>query len=296
MHGKNKQLRTAALFLLPHFTGFMIFMLLPVIGTFVISMFEWNLVTPPKFVGIKNYITMLFDDMFFAKAMVNTLYYTVGSVVLILFFSLVTAVMLNQNIKYKSTFRTLYFVPNVSSLVAVSLVWTWIYNSEYGLINNVLRLLGVADLPRWLADTRWSMISVIIMSSWTQVGFFTVIFLAGLQGIPKYLYEASEIDGSSRLRTFFKITLPILSPTTFFVLIMVIINSFQVFEQAYVMTKGGPAFSTTTAVMYIYSKAFKFQEMGYASALSWGLFLCIFIVTVVQLVLQKKWVYYEAKD
>lgn len=296
MKGKNKQLRAALCFLAPHFIGFFLFLLLPVLETFAISLLDWNMITPPKFVGLRNYVDMLTSDTFFRQSMVNTLYYTAGSVIIITLSSLIIALMLNHGIKYSSLFRTLYFIPNVSSLVAVSLVWGWIYNSDFGLINNVLRAIGVSEPPGWLVDVHWSMPAVIIMSSWTQIGFFTVIFLAGLQSIPKHVYEASEIDGGGRFRVFFSITAPMLSPTTFFVFVMVIINSFQVFEQSYVMTKGGPAFSTTTAVMYIYNKAFKNQEMGYASALSWGLFLCIFVVTVVQLILQKKWVYYESKD
>ncbi len=296
MKARNKQLKTAAGFLAPHFIGFAIFLLIPVLETFGISLFEWNMITPPEFVGLNNYINMLTNDMFFSKAMLNTLYYTAGSVVLILAFSLLTALMLNQGIKLRSMFRTLYFIPNVSSLVAVSLVWAWIYNSDFGLINNILRAIGVADPPKWLADTKWAMPSVIVMSAWTQIGFFTVIFLAGLQGIPKHLFDAAYIDGCGKLKSFIYVTVPMLSPTTFFVLVMVIINSFQVFEQSYVMTKGGPAFSTTTAVMYIYNKAFKNQEMGYASAMSWGLFICIFAVTILQMVFQKKWVYYECKD
>jgi multiple sugar transport system permease protein len=287
-----QQLKTAAPFLLPHFIGFCLFLLGPVIATFGISLFRWNMVNPPHFVGLGNYGEMFGSDTFFGVAMLNTLYYTCGTVVLIMAASLASALALNRGIRGQSLFRTLYFVPNVSSLVAVSLVWMWIYNSDFGFLNNLLRLIGVQG-PRWLSDTRTAMPAVMLMSAWTQFGFFTVIFLSGLQGIPRALYEAAEIDGTGPLQTLVRITMPLLSPTTFFVLIMSIINSFQVFEQTFVMTKGGPAFSTTTAVMYIYDKAFKFQEMGYASALSWALFLCIFSVTIFQILLQKRWVHYE---
>jgi len=294
LYKKHKQLGVAILFLLPHMSGFLIFTLLPVLATFVISLFQWNMITAPKFIGFQNYVNMLTSDTFFTKAMLNTFIYTIGSVLIIVACSLIVALLINTNIRFKSFFRTMYFVPNVSSLVAISIVWMWIYNSDYGLLNNFLHIIGVSNPPSWLSDTHLSLLSVIIMSSWTQIGFFTVIFLAGLQGIPKYLYEAADIDGSGRLTTFTKITLPMLSPTTFFVLIMVIINSSQVFEQAYVMTKGGPAFSTTTAVMYIYNNAFVYEKMGYASALSWGLFICILFVSIIQIILQKKWVYYES--
>jgi multiple sugar transport system permease protein len=287
------KLRTAVPFLLPHALGFALFTLGPVLVTFGISLFSWNMVNPPRFVGLRNYVEMLTEDSFFRAAMLNTLYYTAGTVAIILVASLASALALNRGVPGRSLFRTLYFVPNVSSLVAVSLVWMWIYNSDFGFLNNLLRLIGVQG-PRWLSDTRTAMPAVMLMSAWTQFGFFTVIFLSGLQGIPRTLYEAASIDGTGPGQTLVRITLPLLSPTTFFVLVMCVINSFQVFEQTFVMTKGGPAFSTTTAVMYIYDKAFKFQQMGYASALSWALFLCIFAVTVGQLVLQKRWVHYES--
>jgi multiple sugar transport system permease protein len=286
-----RELGAAAPFVLPHFLGFAAFLALPVAATFGMSLFDWNMINPPRFGALDNYLRLLSDPNF-GKAMANTLYYTLGTVSLILVSSFASALGLNANVRGKDFFRTMYFVPNVSSLVAVALVWRWVYNGDYGLVNNFLRLLGVEG-PRWLSQTRFAMPAVMVMSAWTQFGFFTVIFLAGLQGIPRQLYEAAELDGAGPLRRFFGVTLPILSPTTFFVLVMSLINSFQVFEQTYVLTKGGPAFSTTTAVMYIYQQAFKFLEVGYASAMSWALFLCIFAVTVFQLLMQKRWVYYE---
>lgn len=289
----RRRLFAALPFILPHLAGFLAFMLLPVVATFGISLLDWNLVSKPSFAGLENYKYMLSQDPFFWKAMGNTLYYTVGAVVLIVAASLGSALALNRNLKGRDLFRTLYFIPNISSLVAVSLVWVWLYNSDYGLINAALRALGIEG-PHWLADTRTAMPSVMLMSAWTQFGFFTIIFLAGLQALPRQLYEAADLDGASPWRKFRAVTLPLLSPTTFFVVVMSVINSFQVFEQTYVMTKGGPAFATTTAVMYIYSKAFKFQQVGYASALSWALFVLILAVTLVQLGVQKRWVYYES--
>lgn len=291
--GSWRKLRTAAPFLLPHFVGFVLFVLGPVAATFLISLLKWNMVNAPHFVGLGNYRELLTEDPFFGASMQNTLSYTGGAVLLILVSSLASALALNRKLPGRGLFRTLYFVPNVSSLVAVSLVWLWLYNSDYGLINNLLRQVGING-PRWLSDVHTALPSVVVMSAWTQFGFFTVIFLSGLQGIPRHLYEAALIDGTNPWQTLTRITLPLLSPTTFFVLVLSVINSFQVFEQTFVMTKGGPAFSTTTAVMYIYQQAFKFQEMGYASALSWILFLCIFAVTLVQLLLQKRWVHYES--
>jgi multiple sugar transport system permease protein len=286
--------KTAVGFLIPHMAGFLVFTLLPVLETFLISLFKWNLINAPKFTGLGNYAHMLTRDGFFWQAMGNTAYYTAGSVVLIVAASLGAALLLNQKVRFRSLLRTLYFVPNVSSLVAVSLVWMWIYNSDFGLLNKLLAVFGVVPGPKWLASTTLAMPAVIVMSSWTQIGFFTVIFLAGLQGIPAHLYEAASLDGCRWWTRFTRITLPLLSPTTFFVLVICVINSFQVFEQTFVMTKGGPAFSTTTSVMYIYQQAFKFQEMGYASAVSWGLFICIFAVTVFQVRMQRRWVFYGA--
>ena len=288
----KRQLGEALPFILPHGIGFTLFMLLPVFGTLGISLLDWNMITPPKFVGLGNYFYMFTQDPNFWKATTNTVYYTIGTVILIFAASLGSALALNRDIKGRGLFRTLYFIPNISSLVAVSLVWLWLYNADYGPINAVLRAIGIQG-PHWLSDTKTAMPAVMIMSAWTQFGFFTVIFLAGLQNIPRQLYEAADLDGAGMMRKFLNITIPQLSPTMFFVLVMSIINSFQVFEQTLVMTKGGPAFSTTTAVMYIYSKAFKFQQVGYASALSWVLFGFIFIITLIQLRLQKRWVYYE---
>jgi multiple sugar transport system permease protein len=287
-----RRLWSALPFLLPHLLGFSLFTLFPVLATFGISLFDWNMVNAPVFAGLDNYAYMLAKDPFFWKAMGNTLFYSVGAVTLIVGASLGSALALNRGMKGRNLFRILYFLPNVSSLVAVSLVWFWLYNADYGPINGLLRAIGVEG-PRWLSNTKTAMPAVMLMSAWTQFGFFTIIFLAGLQSIPRQLYEAADLDGAGPVRTFARITLPMLSPTTFFVLVMSVINSFQVFEQTLVLTKGGPAFSTTTAVMYIYSKAFKFQQVGYASALSWALFACILVVTLLQMAGQKKWVHYE---
>ncbi len=293
MGARTSELRTALLFLAPHLLGFLLFQIFPVFGAIAFSLLDWNLITTPTFVGLENYFELFSDDYFFQRAMLNTVYYTVGTVTIIVVASLAAAVLLNERVRFRSFFRTMYFVPNVSSLVAVSFVWMWIYNSDYGLLNNVLRMLGAQDPPQWLSDVTLAMPSVMVMSAWTQVGFFTVIFLAGLQNIPNQYYESAVIDGSSRIQSFLRITLPLLSPTTFFVLTLAIINSFQVFEQTFIMTRGGPAFSTTTAVMYIYDQAFQYQEIGYASAVSVVLFAAILAVTIVQVILQKRWVHYD---
>ncbi|KUO76440.1 MAG: sugar ABC transporter permease [Clostridia bacterium BRH_c25] len=288
----KKQHRAALLFLMPHFIGFFVFVILSIAATFVISFYDWNMINPAKFVGADNYVKLFTNDSIAVKTGINTLVYTFFTVIFIVAFSLLAALGLSKDIKGTVFFRTVYFLPAVASLVAVSLVWLFIYNTDHGLLNHVLRFIGIVHPPAWLSSSKWSLSAVIIMSVWGQIGFFMIIFIAGLKNIPRELYEAARIDGANSWQSFWRITLPLLSPTTFFVVIMCIINSFQVFEQAFIMTQGGPNFSTTTAVLYIYNTGFKFHKMGYASSIGWVLFLCIFVVTLIQMRLQKKWVHY----
>lgn len=205
--------------------------------------------------------------------------------------SLGIAIILNKNIKGRMFFRAAYFVPVVSSWVAVSLIWKWLFNPSFGIINYVLSLVGISG-PAWLHDPQFAMIAIIITSVWKDIGFLMVMFLAGLQNIPDTYYEAASIDGASSFRKFWNITVPLLAPTTFFVLIISLINSFQVFDQVMIMTGGGPAGTTTVLVQQIYNHAFRYYEMGYASAMSWFLFVIIFVITAVQMKLQKRWVDY----
>lgn len=290
---KKSDLRIALAFLLPHLIGFSLFQFFPIFGVVIFGFFDWNLISDPRFVGLSNFRRILVSDTFFWWSLGNTLFYIVGVVTLILISSLTAALLLNQKVMHRGFFRTMYFVPNVSSIVAVSLVWMWIYNADYGLLNALLRSIGIQNPPQWLSSTAFAMPAVTVMSAWTQFGFFTVIFLAGLQNIPGEYYESARIDGASPFQSFRHITFPLLSSTTFFALVLVIVNSFQVFEQTYVMTRGGPAFSTTTTVMYIYTRAFERFQIGYASAISLILFVFILLVTLVQVKLQKHWVHYE---
>ncbi|AGK98483.1 carbohydrate ABC transporter permease [Clostridium pasteurianum] len=290
---KKAQTKDAIAFILPHFIGFTVFILLSIISTFVISFYKWDLLTPAKFVGLQNYIDIFTNDILATKVFQNTLYYTVVSVILIDVLSLLIALGLNQKIKGIKILRAIYFLPTVASLVGVSLVWIYIYNTNYGLLNFSLRKVGISNVPAWLSDKNWSMIAVIIMSVWGQIGTFVIIYLGGLKNIPENLYEAAEIDGVTKWGKFKNITVPLLSPTTFFVVVMTVINSFQVFEQAYILTNGGPNFSTTTMVLYLYNTGFQSHKMGYACALGWILFLCIFIITLFQNKFQKKWVNYD---
>lgn len=286
----------AYLFLLPNIAGFIVFTAGPVLASLVISLFSWNLLNPPVWLGLGNY-TSLFSDTDFLNSLKHTLQYTVGSVPLGMLLSLLLAVALNQKIRGIGIYRTIYFVPVVSSLVAVSLMWRWMYNPTAGILNHLLNqvfdfLHLSINPPDWLQSTTWAMPAIIIMSVWKGLGYNMVIYLAGLQGIPTSLYEAAEIDGASAISKFFKITLPLLTPTTFFVLIISLINSFQVFEQTYIMTRGGPARATVTTVYYIYQNGFQWYKMGYASAVAWVLFAIIMVLTLLQWRYQDKWVFY----
>ena len=288
---KQSQIGTALSFLAPNITGFLAFVLIPVFASLFLVFTEWDILTPPKWVGFTNFIR-LFSDPTFGQVFKNTLYYTVISIPLSMLLSFLLALVMNRKIKGITIYRTIYFIPVVSSMVAVSLMWRWIYNADFGLLNYFLGLLGIGPI-NWLTDTRWAMPAIIMMSVWKGLGSGMVIILAGLQGIPEHLYEAADIDGASGFYKVVKITIPLLTPTFFFVLITNIISSFQVFDQTYVLTQGGPMGSTTTIVYYIYKNAFEWFKMGYASTIAWVLFMIIFAVTMLEWRLQGRWVHYE---
>jgi len=294
---RRQEVLAAFLFLLPNIIGFIVFTAGPVLVSFGISLVSWNLLTPPEWLGLDNYIALISDADFW-KSVWATLFYTLGSVPLGIVFSLLLAVALNQKIRGIGIYRTVYFIPVVSSMVAVALMWRWMYNPTAGILNYILsEIFDFFHLPitppDWLQSTKWAMPAIIIMSIWKGLGYNMVIFLAGLQGIPSHLYEAAEIDGAGSISKFFNITLPLLTPTTFFVLIMALIGSFQIFDQAYIMTSGGPARATVTTVYYIYQNGFQWYKMGYASAVAWVLFAAIMVLTMIQWRFQGRWVFYE---
>lgn len=280
----------ALLFIAPYLIGLLLFWLGPVVASFFISFTDWELVGSPVWVGFQNY-KQLFSDELFIKSLVNTAYYTVISVPLGMILSLLLAIAVNQKLKGVVFFRTAFFLPHISSMVAVALLWKWIYNAQYGLLNHFLGLFG-SPAQNWLGNLKLAMPALIVMSVWKGLGYNMMIWLAALQGIPEDLYEAARIDGANKWQQFKKITIPLLSPTTFLLLILGIIGSFQVFEQSYVMTKGGPAHATYTIVYYIFSNAFEWLRMGYASAMAYILALIILALTIFQLKYQKKWVHY----
>mgnify|MGYP001323071927 FL=1 len=288
---EKQEHRAAFFFLLPSFVLFMVFTVISFSASFVLSFFDWDLITTPHFVGFHNYVELM-NDPLFRKVLFNTLYFTALTVPLSALVGLIIALGLNQKIKGVAIYRTVYFMPAVTSLVAVSLLWQWIFDGNYGLLNNILSILGVSHPPQWLSSTEWAMPALIIMSVWTNSGMTMVLFLAGLQNISQHLYEAASIDGASKFKKFLYITLPVLTPTTFFVLVITTIHSFQVFTQALIMTKGGPADATNTIVYFIYQNGFEYFKMGYASAAAWVLFTIIFVFTLIQMKLQKNWVHY----
>jgi multiple sugar transport system permease protein len=276
----------AFILLLPNFIGFLMFLLIPLVASFFLSFTKWNLMSPIQWVGFANYIE-LFKDQTFLKSLWNTMYYTLGTVPLGVIISLFLAIALDQGIKGIRIFRAAFFLPVLASMVGVSLVWMWIYNPEYGLLNYLLSLIGIKG-PRWLSSINWAMPALIITGIWKGLGFNMLLFLAGLQGIPKHYYEAADLDGAKWFSKFFHITVPLLSHTTIFVIIISLINSFQGFDSVFLMTSGGPGRSTSVLVYYLYQNAFEYFRMGYASAIAYVLFFLILFFTLIQLWYQKK--------
>ena len=279
------------LYVLPTILGLILFSAGAVAVSFFMSFTQWDVISSPEWVWLDNYVNLWHSDLFW-EVFGNTLYFILLAVPLSLVFSLALALVANTGLRGITFFRTAYFLPVVSSMIAVALVWSWIFNPEYGLLNYLLRLLFGVRGPAWLDSTAWALPAMVIVTVWKGLGYSMVIFLAGLQNIPQDLYHAATIDGAGVWKRFRHITLPMLSPTTFFVLVITLINSFQVFEQTYVLTKGGPANSTLTMSYYIYQNAFQFFQMGKAAALSYLLFAVIFAVTLIQFRIQKRWVFY----
>lgn len=278
-------------FLIPFLIGFLLFILGPVVASFGLSFTEWNLIGNPKFVGLANYRSLI-DDNTFKVSLINTLYYTGVSLPITIAFSLFFAIIMNRKLRGINLFRAIYFLPVTISVAAVGLLWAWIFSPDFGILNYVLHQLGL-PVSRWIADSRSAMPSVIIVGVWRNLGFNILVLLAGLQNIDHALYEAAEVDGASAWVKFRSVTLPMLSPVLFFVLIIGLVNSFQVFEQTYIMTQGGPGHSTFTLVYYIFQAGFQFLRMGSASAMSFVLFVIVFLLTALNLLLQSRWVYYE---
>lgn len=275
----GKQDRMGRLFVAPPVLLFLVFTLLPMIMAIGLSFTKYDVINPPRFVGIANFEKMLRDE-FFWIALKNTCVYTLMYVPAGLLLSLGAAMFLNADQKMVGLFRTLFYLPVLSSTVATATLWFWILNPQLGLLNGVLELFGISG-KAWLYDSKLAMLSIVLMSLWAGFGGNMMIFLAGLKGIPQIYYEAAQIEGANRWQMFTRITLPSITKTTFLVSTMLIIGTFQVFDQAFVLTKGGPGNATITIVYYIYNNGFKNLDMGYASSISLILFVIILAMTVI---------------
>ncbi|WP_329477075.1 sugar ABC transporter permease [Kribbella sp. NBC_01484] len=281
------------LFVGPVIAGVLFFQLAPVAASLVVSLTNWSGLNAPKFLGLENYKELFTADDTFWPSLKNTVIFTVVVVVLTIFIGLGLAVLCNQKVKGIGIFRTLYYSPAVTNVVAIGFVWFWLYNPDNGLFNSTLKTIGI-DGPAWLSDTRTALIAVIIVALWQGVGYPMVILLAGLQSIDQSLIEAATVDGASAWRRFWSVMFPLLTPSLFFLTITQFITSFQVFGIIYVMTSGGPNNATSVFIFQIYEAAFGHGRLGYASAMGWVLFVIVGVVTAIQWKMEKRWVHYDS--
>ncbi len=286
-----KQNLIAYSFILPNLLGFALFTLVPMVFSLALALMHWDGANEVTWAGLDNF-WRLFHDETFRIALFNTFYYVIGTVPLTMVAALGLALLLNQPLRGRNFFRTTFFFPYVASLVAVAVVWNMLFHPAMGPVNQMLVSLGVENPPRWSASIDWAMPTVIMASIWKGMGYYMIIYLAALQGIPSYLYEAAEIDGANAWQKFRYITLPMLTPATFFVSIMLIIASFKVFDLILVMTGGGPGRATNVLVIHTYNVAFKEFRFGYSSAIALVLFAIVLIITIAQFRMEKRWVSY----
>lgn len=278
----------------PWMIGFLLFTFMPLAVSTGLSLTQWDIINPPEWVGLNNYVRMFTADPLFWQSLKVTLTYVAISLPLKLVFGLGLALLLNLKVPGMNFFRTVFYIPAVISGVAVALMWMWLLQPDTGVVNTILYFMGVQRGPDWFWHPDSALFSVAMMSVW-KVGGSAIIYLAGLQNIPRHLYEAAEIDGASTIRRFFRITIPLLTPTLFFQLIIEMIESFRVFTEAFVITQGGPLKATYFYLFYFYEEAFKNFNMGYASALALVLSVIILTATVFINITSKRWVYYESE-
>ena len=294
---EKRNLRNGLLFASPWLIGFAVFVCYPIVASFYYSLCYYDAITTPKFIGLENYKMLLFNDSLLWKSLYNTLYIVVLGLPIGLIVSLALALFLNQKVRGLAVYRTIYYLPSITPVVALSILWLWLLNPQMGLINTILvPILGKLKLsaPGWLGDPFWAKPALVLMGVW-GVGNTIIIFLAGLQNVPQQLYESAEIDGANSWRKLWNITLPMLSPVIFFNVIMGIIGSFQYFTQVWIMTRGGPQDATLFYALYLFNNAFLFFKMGYASAMAWVLFLITLICTLTIFKSSAKWVYYAGE-
>ena len=281
-------------FAAPAILGFFMWTAGPMIASIFISLTDWKVGLTPHYVGLQNYKTMFSNDPLFFKSLLVTLYFTLGSVPFMLIAAFFVAVLLNQKVKFLSLFRTIFYIPSIVPIIASSVLWLWLFNPDFGLLNNMLGSIGIPKL-QWIFSEGGVVPSLILMNVWAM-GNTMVIFLAGLQGVPQYLYEAVELDGGNWWHKMKTVTIPMMSPIIFFNFLMLIISNIQVFGKAYVMTEGGPNNASLFYVYYIFRTAFTHSELGYACALAWVLFFIVLAITVLVFKTSKNWVYYEGGD
>lgn len=280
---KQQETISGWVFTAPLLLGLAVFTYGALIYSLYISLTKWDLLTPEVFIGLKNYERILSDDNF-KESLLNTLFFVVTLVPLGIALAMALAILLNRKLKGITFFRAAIYLPSITPTIAVAMVWLWIFNPDQGVINSVLHLFGIVDPPRWLESVIWAKPALMIMRLWQVCGFYMLMYLSGLQGIPNELYEASELDGATPWQKTRFITIPLLANTTFLASTLLIIESFNIFESIYVMTRGGPGGSTNTLMYYIYNRAFQssIPQMGYASSMGWVLFVILFVVTLLQ--------------
>lgn len=279
-------------FIAPWLVGFLVFTLGPFVASFWLGFTRWGLLDTPVFVGLRNYWDLIHDQLFI-KSLLNTAYYTVFHVPLGMLLAFLLALALNQRIRGIPIYRTLFYLPSITASVATAILWVYLLQPD-GIVNAALGLIGITG-PPWLADTFWAMPSLILISLWS-IGGTMIIYLAGLQGVPQHLYEAAVIDGAGRWQKALHVTIPMLTPTILLTAILGVIGSFQVFDNAFIITNGGPANATLVYILLLYENAFEYFKMGYAAAMAWVLFLIVLAVTLIQLRVARTWVYYEAEQ
>jgi multiple sugar transport system permease protein len=292
---RRRQAIEGWMFASPWVVGFLAFTAGAMAFSVWMSFQKWNILTPPRYVGLANFRKAFLEDPLFWKCLFNTAYYAFVSVPLRMVLAFALAILLNQSVRGLAFFRTIFYLPSVVTGVATAMLWMLLLNPDVGGINFVLRRMGVANPPGWLTDETWAMPGLILMSLW-NVGTMMLIFLAGLQGVPQELMDSALVDGAGPWRRFWHVTFPLMTPVIFFNLVISIIGSFQVFMQSFIMTNGGPNNATLTYVLYLYRNAFEFFKMGYASALAWILFFIILAMTTLVLRSSALWVYYEGEQ
>lgn len=290
---RRREVIEGYLWISPWLIGFLVFSLGPIIASFYLSLTKYKIGGTPEWVGLANYIEAFTHDKLFWPSLGRTAYFALASVILGVFLSLLAAILLNQKLKGTSVYRALFYLPSLTPIVAMALLWVWLLQPQVGLVNYMLYKVGING-PGWLTSKQWAIPSIIMISLWSSIGGGRmIIFLAGLQGVPQELYEAAHIDGATSVQRFRFVTLPMISPVILFNLILGVIGSFSVFSLAYVATDGGPNYATWFYMLHLYFNAFSFFQMGYASALAWVFFVIIFVLSYTQIKFSDRWVHYE---